>query len=107
MFMRSGKALALGVVALGLVTTAANAGCQGRKTTGTVVGAVAGGVLGNVLTHGSTGGTIAGAVVGGVAGHEINGSGCHGRDREYEHDRRDYGRGHHHHDHDDYDDRDD
>ncbi|MBV9695034.1 MAG: glycine zipper 2TM domain-containing protein, partial [Alphaproteobacteria bacterium] len=56
---------------------AANAGCEGRKTTGTVVGAGAGGVLGNVVTHGSVVGTLGGAALGGFAGHRIASDNCH------------------------------
>lgn len=57
--------------------SAANASCEGRTTTGTIIGAGAGGLLGNVITHGNAVGTIGGAVVGGVAGHEIGRSGCY------------------------------
>jgi osmotically inducible lipoprotein OsmB len=71
------KLLALSVLALGVNLSAADAGCEGRKTTGTVVGAGAGGVLGNVITHGSVIGTVGGAVVGGVAGHSIAKDNCH------------------------------
>lgn len=67
-------ALALGLAAFGAAN--ANATCEGRKTTGTVLGAAGGGVLGNVITHGSAIGTIGGLVVGGVAGHEIAKGGC-------------------------------
>ncbi len=70
------KPLAISLALLCGVATAADAGCQGRKTTGTVVGAGAGGVLGNVITHGSVVGTVGGAVVGGVAGHSIAASNC-------------------------------
>ena len=94
MITRSGKMLAIAAFALGLGTMAANAGCEGRKTTGTVVGAVAGGALGNVLTNGSTGGTVAGAVVGGVAGHELNSNGCNDRRYGRSHRRHYYRHGH-------------
>jgi Glycine zipper 2TM domain len=67
-------ALALGI--LTAATAGAGATCEGRKTTGTVIGAAGGGVLGNVITHGSLIGTVGGAVVGGVAGHEIARGGC-------------------------------
>ena len=70
------KAIAVSIAVLCVATSAADAGCQGRKTTGTVVGAGAGGVLGNVITHGSVLGTVGGAVVGGVAGHSIAAGNC-------------------------------
>lgn len=86
---------------------AANASCEGRTTTGTVVGAGAGGVLGNVVTHGSAVGTIGGAVVGGVAGHEIGRNGCRShyyRSSYYRHHHHHYYRaGYHHHDRGYYD----
>jgi len=78
MLSRVLKVLTISAVALGAAATAANAGCEGRKTTGTVVGGVSGGVLGNVITHGSAIGTVGGVVVGGLAGHEIGRSGCRG-----------------------------
>lgn len=67
-------ALAVGLATLGAAN--ANATCESRKTTGTVLGAAGGGVLGNVITHGSAIGTIGGVVVGGLAGHEIAKGGC-------------------------------
>src|SRR6185437_6012531 len=76
MSAKFGKAVAAGLTVLCIVATAANAGCEGRKTTGTVVGAGAGGVLGNVITHGSVIGTVGGPVVGGVAGHSIAKDNC-------------------------------
>jgi osmotically inducible lipoprotein OsmB len=88
----------VGIFALaivGLCTGAADAGCQGRKTTGTVIGAGAGGVLGNVITHGSVVGTVGGAVVGGVAGHSIAASNCHAH-YYYHHGRRGYYDRYHH-----------
>lgn len=79
MFARTAKIVAIGILA-GIVTTAAaNAGCEGRKTTGTVIGAGTGGVLGDVITHGSAVGLIGGAVVGGLAGHTIAANNCHHR----------------------------
>jgi len=100
--MRTFKLLAISCLALGMAATTADAGCQGRKTTGTVVGAAGGGVLGNVITHGSVVGTVGGAVVGGLAGHSIAASNCHrtreGRYYEYRHGRRGYyDRDHHWH----------
>lgn len=85
------KTFAVSMLALCAITTAANAGCEGRKTTGTVVGAGAGGVLGNVITHGSVIGTVGGAVVGGVAGHSIAKDNCAShRHYSYRHGRRGY-----------------
>ena len=65
-------------LAVSTVAVQAQASCESRKTTGTVVGALAGGLLGNAVTHGGgrTGGTIIGAGVGAVAGHELAKSGC-------------------------------
>lgn len=74
--MRIVKALAIGILALSACATAADAGCQGRKTTGTVVGGATGGVLGSALTHGSAVGVVGGAVVGGLAGHSIAADNC-------------------------------
>lgn len=96
--MRLVKVLAASALLLGAAATSADAGCQGRKTTGTVVGAAGGGVLGNVITHGSVIGTVGGAVVGGVAGHSIAASNCH-RDSArygYRNGRRGYYDRHHH-----------
>jgi hypothetical protein len=55
--------------------TAAQASCQGRKTTGTVVGAAGGALVGNALWHGG-GGAVVGGLGGAVAGHEIAKGGC-------------------------------
>jgi osmotically inducible lipoprotein OsmB len=77
MMRRTAKYLAVAALALGAATTAANAGCEGRKTTGTVLGAGGGGILGSVITHGSPVGIVGGAVVGGLAGHSIAGDNCH------------------------------
>jgi len=74
--MRIVKALAIGILAAGTLASAANAGCEGRKTTGTVVGAGTGGILGSALTHGSAVGVVGGAVVGGLAGHSIASDNC-------------------------------
>jgi osmotically inducible lipoprotein OsmB len=73
---RSAKLLAATLLALGACATAANAGCEGRKTTGTIVGGATGGVVGSVITHGSPVGLIGGAVVGGLAGHTIASGNC-------------------------------
>ena len=70
------RTVVLALAALCVIASPADAGCRGRKTTGTVVGAGAGGVLGNVITHGSVVGTVGGAVVGGVAGHSIAAGNC-------------------------------
>jgi osmotically inducible lipoprotein OsmB len=91
------KILAVSVLVLSVGATAANAGCEGRKTTGTVVGAGAGGVLGNVITHGSVVGTVGGAVVGGLAGHSIAKDGCRSSHRySYRNGRRGYYDRHNH-----------
>jgi osmotically inducible lipoprotein OsmB len=90
------KLLALSVLAASVTVSAADAGCQGRKTTGTVVGAGAGGVLGNVITHGSVIGTVGGAVVGGVAGHSIAAGNCHRERVSYHNGRRGYYDRYHH-----------
>ena len=88
--MKSLRILAAAALALGVTVTAANAGCEGRKTTGTVVGAAGGGLIGSAITHGSLGGVIGGAVVGGVAGHEIARSGCAPHRYYYKHGHRGY-----------------
>jgi surface antigen len=56
----------------------ANASCQARKNTGTLIGGVGGALLGNAITHGGgrTGGAIIGGLGGAVIGHEIAKSGC-------------------------------
>lgn len=78
MLNRTAKLMAATALALAACATAANAGCEGRRTTGTVVGGATGGVLGSVITHGSPVGIIGGAVVGGVAGHSIASDNCSG-----------------------------
>jgi osmotically inducible lipoprotein OsmB len=83
MLNRASKFLAVTIVALGACVSAANAGCEGRKTTGTVVGAGTGGVLGSAITHGSAVGVVGGAVVGGLAGHSIASDNC--TPRHYRH----------------------
>jgi uncharacterized protein YcfJ len=55
--------------------TAANASCQGRKDTGTLIGGVGGALLGNSISHGG-GGAIIGGLGGAVVGHEIAKGGC-------------------------------
>ena len=55
--------------------TAANASCQGRKDTGTVIGGIGGALLGNSISHGG-GGAIIGGLGGAVVGHEIAKGGC-------------------------------
>jgi len=92
------KLLAVSLALLCAVATAADAGCQGRKTTGTIVGAGAGGVLGNVITHGSVVGTVGGAVAGVVAGHSIAPSNCtyHRHRYSYRNGRRGYYDRYHH-----------
>ena len=65
------------LVALPLIagSTAANASCQGRKDTGTIIGGVGGALLGNSISRGG-GGAVIGGLGGAVAGHEIAKSGC-------------------------------
>jgi hypothetical protein len=55
--------------------TAANAGCQARKNTGTLIGGVGGALLGNSISRGG-GGAIIGGLGGAVVGHEIAKGGC-------------------------------
>lgn len=55
--------------------TAANASCEGRKNTGTVLGGVGGALLGNSISHGG-GGAVIGGLGGAVVGHQIAKSGC-------------------------------
>jgi osmotically inducible lipoprotein OsmB len=92
---RSTKVLAAAILAFSAVATAANAGCEGRKTTGTVVGGATGGIVGSAITHGSAVGVIGGAVVGGLAGHSIASDNCHGH--YYHHRTGYYDRSHHWH----------
>lgn len=65
------------LVALPLMAgpTGANASCQGRKDTGTVLGGVGGALIGNSISHGG-GGAIIGGLGGAVVGHEIAKQGC-------------------------------
>ena len=81
MTIRFAKILAISILALGAVTSAANAGCEGRKTTGTVIGA------------GSAIGVVGGAVLGGLAGHSIAADNCTGH--YYRHHARGYYDRHH------------
>ena len=53
----------------------ANASCQGRKNTGTLLGGVGGALLGNSLSKGG-GGAVIGGLGGAVVGHEIAKGGC-------------------------------
>jgi uncharacterized protein YcfJ len=66
-------------------STDANASCQSRKNTGTIIGGVSGALLGNAVSSGGgkTGGTIIGGLGGAVLGHEIAKSGCHGSRHAY------------------------
>lgn len=79
--MRVAQILMISTLVLGTAATSADAGCQGRKTTGTVVGAGAGGLIGDAVTHGSAVGIVGGAVVGGLAGHSIAKDNCHRAER--------------------------
>jgi uncharacterized protein YcfJ len=70
--------------------TEANASCQGRKETGTILGGVGGALLGNSVSRGG-GGAVIGGLGGAVLGHEIAKSGCRGsRHAYYRSNRRDY-----------------
>ncbi len=55
--------------------SAADASCQGRKNTGTVIGGLGGALLGNSISKGG-GGAVIGGLGGAVVGHEIAKSGC-------------------------------
>lgn len=70
------KIAAVSLALLGAGTAAANATCEDRKMTGTVLGAAGGGVIGGVITHGSPIGILGGAALGGFGGHRIAGNGC-------------------------------
>jgi osmotically inducible lipoprotein OsmB len=94
MLNRTAKLLAMATLALGACATAANASCDGRKTTGTVVGGATGGIVGSAITHGSPVGIVGGAVVGGLAGHSIASDNCSGR--AYHHNRHGYYDRYHH-----------
>ena len=90
----------LGALVLPLLAAplTADASCQGRATTGTVVGGVSGAVIGNSVSRGG-GGAILGGLGGAVLGHEIGKSGCddnrtYVRDRRVYHSRRWYRRHH-------------
>jgi hypothetical protein len=64
-------------IALPLVagSTDANASCQSRKNTGTLIGGVGGALLGNSVSRGG-GGAVIGGLGGAVLGHEIAKGGC-------------------------------
>ena len=66
------SALVLPVLA---APTAAQASCEGRKMTGTVLGGVGGALIGNSISRGG-GGALIGGLGGAVLGHEIAKSGC-------------------------------
>jgi uncharacterized protein YcfJ len=95
MLTRAAKIIAISVLAIGTAATAANAGCEGRRSTGTAVGAVGGGVVGNVITHGSLVGTAIGAVGGGLIGRSAASDHC--RSHYYHHRTGYYDRYHHWH----------
>ena len=65
-----------------LGSTEANASCQSRKTTGTVLGGVGGALIGNSISHGG-GGAVIGGLGGAVVGHEIGRSGCRSSGHAY------------------------
>jgi uncharacterized protein YcfJ len=62
--------------------TDANASCQGRKETGTILGGVGGALIGNSVSRGG-GGAVIGGLGGAVLGHEIAKSGCRGSRHAY------------------------
>ena len=68
------------IIALSALTfaTQADASCQGRKTTGTILGGVGGALLGNAVSHGG-GGAVVGGLGGAVVGHQIGKDGCNSR----------------------------
>jgi osmotically inducible lipoprotein OsmB len=90
------RVIAVSILVLGAGASAANAGCEGRKTTGTVIGAAGGGIIGNVITHGSAIGTVAGAVGGGLVGHSVAAGNCRRTHYSYRHGRRGYYDRYHH-----------
>jgi uncharacterized protein YcfJ len=65
-----------------VASTDANASCQGRKETGTILGGVGGALIGNSISRGG-GGAVVGGLGGAVLGHEIAKSGCHGSRHAY------------------------
>jgi uncharacterized protein YcfJ len=71
---------------LASIPSIASASCQGRKTTGTVLGGVGGALLGNSVSHGG-GGAVVGGLGGAVVGHEIGRSGCRTTHPYYRHHR--------------------
>ena len=72
--LRTAIAVMLGVPLI-VGATQANASCQSRKDTGTVIGGLGGALLGNSISKGG-GGAIIGGLGGAVVGHEIAKSGC-------------------------------
>jgi uncharacterized protein YcfJ len=62
--------------------TEADASCQGRKDTGTILGGVGGALIGNSVSRGG-GGAVIGGLGGAVLGHEIAKSGCRGSRHAY------------------------
>ena len=81
MIARAGKIFALTLLVLGASLAGASAGCEGRKTTGTLLGAGEGSVVLGALTH-SPAGWVGGAVLGGFAGHEISSDNCRREHRD-------------------------
>jgi uncharacterized protein YcfJ len=71
-------------IALPLIVgpTGANASCEGRKDTGTLLGGVGGALVGNSISHGG-GGAIIGGLGGAVLGHQIAKQGCGPSRRAY------------------------
>jgi hypothetical protein len=71
------RAAIAALVSLPLIAAAtqANASCQSRKNTGTVIGGIGGALLGNSISHGG-GGAVVGGLGGAVVGHEVAKGGC-------------------------------
>jgi uncharacterized protein YcfJ len=76
-----GKTLRLAAIATAIALplivgpTGANASCEGRKDTGTLLGGVGGALVGNSISRGG-GGAIIGGLGGAVIGHQIAKQGC-------------------------------
>jgi len=73
--LKTSLTAALALAAYAAAPGSAQASCEGRTMTGTVIGGVGGALIGNAISHGP-GGTILGGLGGAVVGHEIARSGC-------------------------------
>jgi len=78
-FLAAVAAMALPLL---LAPVDANASCQGRKNTGTVLGGLGGALIGNSVSKGG-GGAVIGGLGGAVIGHEIAKGGCAPARRAY------------------------